>query len=275
MINHITILTVSLFLFALGLLSSCNPFIDDTLNEVYPDTTVNINSLQPQICEVVLKQTDSTFMLTEYWTDKITGRIVYKMSSKNYLNNKLHGTKYAFNDAGDTLLIEHYDNGIQVDSSIIRYSNGNPKHIIYYSEKKDGVITFEIQYHENGMEKTDLIAYEDGKINGVVHYYDDSPQHKITESYFYREGVIIGIKIFNEKYAELDRKTAAMYKAYREDSIRIAEQLLAEGSMEEDAYDVPVFYIGTEKDGMFEVGNPDNWDIMKVDPVFMLKYYNR
>ena len=67
--------------------SSCflrNPFEDETLVQVYPDTAVGINSLMPQICEVTIKSTDSTYHITKYWTDKLTGRIIYKMESDNH-----------------------------------------------------------------------------------------------------------------------------------------------------------------------------------------------
>ncbi len=134
---------------------------------------------------------------------------------------------------------------------------------------------FEIQYHENGQRKTDMVAYENGLINGAVNYYDDSPNSELTETFYYREGELIGIKIYNKNYTELDRRTAAMIQAYREDSTRIANALLADANPDGLGSDVPVFYIGTERDGMYDIGNPDDWDIMKIDPAFMLKYYNR
>ena len=258
--------------------SSCflsNPFEDETLIQVYPDTAVGINSLMPQICEVTIKSTDSTYHISKYWTDEHTGRIIYKMDDEPYKNSRLHGVKYKYGKNGDTLLVAHFENGVRIDSTVYRWDNGNPKHKYYYSPAKDGNIVFTIEYHENGMRKTDLIAFEKGQINGAVDYYDDSKQNKRSETFYYREGELIGIKIYNERYNELDRRTASMLRAYREDSTRIAQELLAEANLDGSSNEVPVFYIGTERDAMYDVGDPDNWDIMKIDPAFMLRYYNR
>lgn len=257
--------------------SSCtipNPF-NDIEETTYPDTTVYINSLTPQICEVKISDTDSTNAISIYWTDRQTGRIVYKMEDAPYKKSRLHGVQYKYNENGDTLLIANFENGIRIDSTVYYYVNGIPKHKYFYSQKKDGNIVYEIQYHESGRKKTDLIAYEDGLLNGAVHYYADADRAKITETYFYREGELIGIKIYNEIYAALDRKRDLLISQYQADSIRIAEALLASANDNSFSSDVPVFYIGTERDGMYDLGTPDDWDIMKEDPVFMLKYYNR
>jgi len=266
-----------LFIVFVGALSSCsipNPFND--IEEVtYPDTTVYINSLTPQICEVKISDTDSTNALALYWTDKLTGRIIYKMEDAPYKKSRLHGVQYKYNEAGDTLLIAHFENGIRIDSTVYYYRGGYPKHKYIYSEKKDGNILYEIQYHKSGRKKTDKIVYENGLLNGAVHYYDDTDRSKITETYFYREGELIGIKIYNEIYAALDRKKELLLAQYQADSIRIAEALLASANDNNFSSDVPVFYIGTERDGLYDLGTPDDWDIMKEDPVFMLKYYNR
>lgn len=252
--------------------SSCieNPF-DDTEYGVYPDTTVMINSLIPQICEVKISYSDTLYDVTAYWTDKQTGRIIYKMEEGAYKNGQLHGVKYEFDQDGDTILIAHFDNGIRVDSTVYYYHNGSPKHKYFYSDAKNGNIIFEIQYHENGHKKTDMVAYEDGQLNGAVHYYDDSKKQKRTETYFYRENELIGIKIYNERYAALDRRKDYLLKQYQADSARIAESLLASNHLDNEG-SVPVFYSGGMDDDFAE---PDNWDIMKIDPAFMLKYYNR
>ena len=103
-------------------------------------------------------------------------------------------------------------------------------------------------------------------------YYNDSPKNELTETFFYREGELIGIKIHNKLYAELDRRKNALLKEYRADSIRLAAILT---EFNTTGKDVPVFYAGSGKDALYDVGNPDTWDIMKIDPAFMLKYYNR
>ncbi|MCH2023446.1 MAG: hypothetical protein MK207_13300 [Saprospiraceae bacterium] len=263
-------------LFILLIFDACsNPFEDQTLKTQYPDTTVAINSLVPQKCDVTIKSTDSTYHISAYWTDKLTGRIIYKMDDEPYKNSRLHGVQYKYDEDGDTLLIAHFENGVRIDSTVYRWENGNPKHKYFYSPAKDGNIMFEIQFHENGQPKTDLVAYEKGLINGAVNYYSDSPNRELTETFYYREGELIGIKIYNKNYSELDIRTAAMMEAYKEDSTRIANALLADASPDGLGVEIPVFYIGTEKDGMYDIGDPDDWDIMKVDPAYMLKYYNR
>ena len=99
------------FFTLLGLLSSCeipkalNPF-DNTEDIVYPDTTVIINSLAPQICEVKIEDTDSTYVVTSYWTDKLTGRIIYKMGDDPYRKSRMHGTQFKYDEEGDTLFKE-------------------------------------------------------------------------------------------------------------------------------------------------------------------------
>ncbi|BDS13509.1 toxin-antitoxin system YwqK family antitoxin [Aureispira anguillae] len=267
------------FVFFIALIwvaSSCqipNPF-DTTVDIVYPDTTVTINSLLPQVCEVKVNDTDSTYLVTTYWTDKLTGRIIYKMEDAPYRNSRMHGIRYKYDADGDTLLIAHFENGVRVDSTIYYWPNGKPKHKFFYSSSKDGNINFEVQFHQNGQRKTDLIAYEDGVLNGAVDYFDDTEANKITETYYYREGKVIGIKIYNESYAELDRRKDYLLAEYRKDSVRLATELLAQAGIDETT-NVPVYYIGSEKDGLYDVGEPDDWDIMKIDPAFMLKYYNR
>jgi len=254
--------------------SSCisNPFEDtELLNVTYPDTVVNINSLTPQVCEVNIKSTDSTYHITSYWTDKLTGRIIYKMKDEPYKHSRLHGVNFEYDEDGDTLLIAHFENGIRIDSTVFYYKNGNPKHKFFYSPAKDGNIQFEIQFHENGQRETDMVVREEGLLNGAVDYYDDTEKNERTESFYYREGELIGIKIYNKDYAELDRRTAVMVERYRRDSTNLANSLAAI----EGAKEVPVFYIGSERDGLYDVGDPSNWDIMKIDPAFMLKFNNR
>lgn len=254
--------------------TSCfnNPF-DTTKELVYPDTTVSINSLLPQVCEVNIKSTDSTYHVTSYWTDKQTGKIIYKMEDAPYKKDRLHGVQYRYDEDGDTLLVAHFENGVRVDSTVYYYPNGKPQHKFYYSLAKDGNIDFEIQFHENGQRKTDMVAYENGLLNGAVDYYDNTEKNERTETFYYREGELIGIKIYNKLYAELDRRKNAMLKEYQADSIRLANILLAEvGTTDRE---VPVFYIGSERDAMYDVGEADDWDIMKIDPAFMLKYYKR
>jgi hypothetical protein len=254
--------------------SSClqNPFEDrELLNVTYPDTVVNINSLTPQICEVNIKSTDSTYHITNYWTDHLTGRIVYKMKDEPYKDSRLHGVNFEYDQDGDTLLIAHFENGIRVDSTVYFYKNGNPKHKFFYSSAKDGNIQFEIQFHENGQRETDMVVREDGLLNGAVDYYDDTQKNERTESFYYREGELIDIKIYNKDYIELDRRTAVLVARYRKDSMSLANSL---GSIE-GGRDVPVFYIGSERDALYDVGDPSTWDIMDVDPAFMLKFNNR
>ncbi len=265
------------FFFALLLAwaySSCtipNPFEDeDIMNVVYPDTTVEISSLTPQKCTVTVKSTDSTYHISSYWTDKQTGRIIYKMDDSPYVNSRLHGVQFAYDEDGDTLLIAHFENGIRVDSTVYYYDNGKPKHKFFYTPANDGNIDFEVQFHKNGQRKTDIVRYDDGLLNGAVDYYDDTPENERTETFYYREGELIGIKIYNKLYSDLDRETAAMLKAYRKDSTRLAN-LALEGA----TASVPVFYVGTERDALYDVGEPDSWNIMDIDPAFMLKYENR
>ncbi len=258
------------------LIPSCsipNPF-DDHEAVAFPDTTVHINSLTPQICEVSIRDSDSTQHTSDYWTDKQTGRIIYKMKDTPYKNSRIHGTQYQYDEDGDTLLIAHFDNGIRIDSTVYYWPNGNPRHKYFYSALKNGTILFEVQYHENGSKKTDVVMYEEGRIAGAVDYYSDEPPYKVTETYYYREGELIGIKIYNDLYDELDRRRDYLLVEYRKDSARIADALFAQAGTG-DAVDVPVYYIGTERDALHDVGKPDKWDIMKIDPAFMLKYYKR
>ena len=161
------------------------------------------------------------------------------------------------------------------DDTVEYWPNGIAKHKRFYSALRNGNVLYEVQYHANGNPKTDIIAYEDGVINGAVNYYDSSGTYKKTETYYYREGELIGIKIYNDAYAELDQKRDYLLAEYRKDSARIADDLFAQLGADGSAMEVPVYYIGTEQDAMHDVGRPDDWDIMKIDPIFMLKYYNR
>lgn len=265
---------IILILILWGSTSCYNPF--DTTKEItYPDTTVSINSLLPQVCDVSIRSTDSTYHVTSYWTDKQTGRIIYKMEDAPYKKDRLHGVQYRYDEDGDTLLVAHFENGIRVDSTVYYYPSGSPQHKFYYSPAKDGNITFEIQFHENGRRKTDMVAYENGVLNGAVDYYDATEKNERTETFYYREGELIGIKIYNKLYAELDRRKDAMLKEYQADSTRLANILLAEATGSDR--DIPVFYIGTERDALYDVGDgkAHTWDIMKIDPAFMLKYQKR
>lgn len=267
---------IAFFIVLVWMTSACqipNPF-DDTVDVVYPDTTVQINSLLPQICEVKVEDTDSTYLVTTYWTDKLTGRIIYKMEDAPYKNSRMHGIHYKYDADGDTLLIAHFEDGIRIDSTVYYWPNGMAKHKYFYSSAKDGNVDFEVQFHKNGQRKTDVVAYEDGKRNGAIDYYDDTERNQRTETYYYREGQLIGIQIYNDLYTELDRRKEYLLAEYRKDSARIATDLLAQTGTDMPA-EVPVFYIGTEKDALYDVGEPDDWDIMKVDPAFMLKYYKR
>lgn len=270
---------IGLALLAAGLLiwaisTYGNPF-DDYEPIIYPDTTVSIDNLMPQICEVTIHDNDSIYLTTAYWTDKQTGNIVYKMKDTPYKNSRIHGTQYEYDEEGDTLLIAHFENGIRIDSTVYYWSNGRPRHKFYYSALKNGNILHEIQFHENGTPRTDFIVYEDGLLNGAVHFYDTSGTAKKTETFYYREGELIGIKIYNDAYAELDRRRDFLLTEYRKDSARIADALFAQVGAEGEPTDVPVYYIGTEQDAMHDVGAPDDWDIMKIDPAFMLRYYSR
>ncbi|CAA6810880.1 MAG: Unknown protein [uncultured Aureispira sp.] len=266
------------FFILLGLLCSCeipkalNPF-DDTEDIVYPDTTVTINSLAPQICEVKIADTDSTYVVTSYWTDKLTGRIIYKMEDAPYRQSRMHGTQFEYDEQGDTLLIAHFENGIRIDSTVYYWGNGNPKHKFFYSSSKDGNINFEIQFHENGQRKTDVVVYEDGLLTGAVNYYDDTEKNERTETYYYRDNELIGIQIYNKAYEELDRRKDYLLAEYQQDSARLALAILEQAGVGDT--DVPVYYLGSEKDALYDIGDPDNWDIMKIDPAFMLKYNNR
>lgn len=253
-----------------------NPF-DNYEPIVYPDTTVQINNLMPQICEVTIHESDSVYLTTAYWTDKQTGHIIYKMKDTPYKFSRTHGTQYEYDEDGDTLLIAHFDNGIRTDSTVYYWPNGQARHKFFYSALNNGNILYEVQYHPNGRLKTDIIAYEDGLLNGAVTFYDSTAARKKKETYYYREGELIGIKIYNEAYAELDRRHDNLLAEYRKDSARIAEALFAQAQIGDgDPIEVPVYYqIGTENDAMHDVGRPDDWDIMKIDPVFMLRYYNR
>ena len=281
--NHTmrTIATVILGIYLFYFCVSCtsnpfkNPFKDESLVQVYPDTIVTINSITPQICDVTIKSTDSTYHITKYWTDASTGRIVYKMEDKPFKNSRLHGVEYKYSPSGDTLLVAHFDNGIRVDSTVYRWDNGNTRHKYYYDAAKDGNVIFEIQYHENGRRKTDMVAYENGQINGAVDYYYDDRQNKLSETFYYREGELIGIKIYNDLYNELDRRTANMLAEYRRDSARLALELAEINLSNDQSNAIAVYYIGTEKDAMYDIGNADTFDIMKIDPEFMLRYNNR
>ena len=117
------------------------------------------------------------------------------------------------------------------------------------------------------------MVYEDGLLTGAVNYYDDTEKNERTETYYYRDDVLIGIQIYNKDYEELDRRRDYLLAEYQEDSARLAIAMLDQMGIGEA--DVPVYYIGSEKDALYDVGNPDNWDIMKIDPAFMLKYNNR
>lgn len=250
-----------------------NPF-DDTVDIIYPDTTVTINSLLPQVCEVKVRNTDSTYIVTSYWTDELTGRILYKMEDAPYKNSRIHGTQYKYDEDGDTLLIAHFENGIRIDSTVYYWPNGSPKHKFFYSRIKDGNIDSEVQFHQNGRRKTDVVIYEEGLLNGAVDYYDSTKANIRTETYYYRDNELIGIKIYNKLYDELNNRRDALLAEYRKDSARIAGELFAQAGIG-IGNEVPVYYIGSEKDALYDIGEPDNWDIMKIDPDFMLKYYNR
>ncbi len=260
-----------LVVFYLLLHTSCsNPFDDMSHHVSYPDTTVMINSLSPQVSDFKVADTDSSYHITSYWTDKVTGRIIYKMSYDPYKYSRLHGTQMQFNDRGDTLLLAHFSEGIRIDSTVYKYPNGQVKQKYIYSPKQNGNILFEMNYHPNGVRKSDVIAYNNGLINGAVTYYDDTERNLPTETYFYVNSEIVGIKIYNEGYDELQRRKDGLLVAYQRDSARLAEQFLAEGDTEFDPENAKRV-IETEGGVIYDVGPPNTWDIMEVDPNFILK----
>ena len=123
--------------------SACrNPFYDPSLEVHYPDTIVQVNSLTPQVCEVKITNADSVYDITSYWTDKVTGRIIYKMSYSPYLNGRLHGIRMLFDDKGDTMLLAHFDQGVRVDSTVYKYPNGQVKQKFFYSKEQNVIFYF-------------------------------------------------------------------------------------------------------------------------------------
>jgi hypothetical protein len=141
----------------------------------------------------------------------------------------------------------------------------------YYSKKQNGNILSELNYHPNGQRKSDVITYHNGLINGAVNYYDDTEANRPTETYFYINSEIVGIKIYNDAYDLLQRRKDGLLAAYQKDSARIAEKILAE--LEEGVgTNVPVQYESSGKEGMYDVGPPNTWDILEVDPDFILKF---
>ena len=266
-------LPLLIWIASLYFFSACeNPFHDPSLDIDYPDTLVQINSLSPQICEVKISESDSVYNITSYWTDKQTGRIIYKMSYSPYFNSRLHGAQMVFDDKGDTLRLAHFDQGVRIDSTIYRYPNGQIKHKYLYSSKGNGNITYEYNYHPNGVRKSDIIQYNKGLINGAVTYYDDTPRNKPTETYYYVDSEIVGIKIYNDDYESLARRKDAMLAAYQQDSARIALALAEDLANGEGAInDIPVIYFGSKKEAMYDVGDPDLWDILEEDPNFILR----
>jgi len=261
-------LPILFFITVVLLHSACNPFMDSNAETMLPDTAVVIRSLSPQVCQVKRINSDTTYYITSYWTDKLTGRIIYKMKYEPYKMSRLHGVKMIFDEKGDTLAIEHFEDGVRVDSSVYRYPNGQTKQKIFYSKKKDGNILWELNYHPNGRKKTDLIPYTDGLITGEVTYYDTSAQSKPTETYFYVESEIVGIKIYNDQYRQLDIRKNAMLSAYQKDSARIA-MAMTDSSDNSFRAVVPA---DSKREAFYDVGEPDEWDIMKKDPNFILDF---
>lgn len=260
-----------LIILAILLHSSCNPFDNLPDEIIYPDTTVTINSLSPQVCEVKIEQSDSVYDITSYWTDKLTGRIIYKMEYNPYKYSRLHGVQLEFNDAGDTLFMAHFSEGIRVDSTVYWYPNGQVKQKYYYSKKQDGNILSELNFHPNGRRRSDVITYHNGLINGAINYYDSTAANRPTETYFYINSEIVGIKIYNDAYDELQRRKDGLLAAYQRDSARIAENFLADLE-ETQGTNIRVKYEGSGKEAMYDVGPPNTWDILEVDPDFILKY---
>lgn len=261
-----TLVIVLLFVSIFGF--SCQ-YLGEGSNYTYPDTTVLIDKLTPQVCQVTIYQSDTTYTITDFWTDQLTGDIVYKMKESPYKFSRLHGIQYVYNDRGDTMEMDCFDRGIRVDSSYKKHPNGQIALKEYYSSKKDGNKIYAMRFHANGMKETDVIQYTNGVINDAVTFYDDSPENKITEIFYYVNDQIVGIRIFNEQYQSLDRRKDALYKAYRADSARIAMALMDTSVTE--FVEIPVVYENLGSDANYDIGGPDPFDIMIEDPAFVLR----
>ncbi len=250
-----------------------NPFHDSSLDLSYPDTAVTVLTLSPQICRVKITPTDTNYYITSYWTEEATGRILYKMDFAPYINSRLHGIQMKFDHRGDTLLMAHFDDGIRVDSTVYKYPNGQVKQKFFYSKKRNGNILYEVNFHANGQRKSDVIQYNKGLINGAVTYYDSTARNLATETYYYVDSEIIGIKIYNEDYDNLARRKSAMQAAYQIDSARIAQVAVdnLEKGISGTKENVHVIYQGAKTDAMYDIGEPDMWDILKKDPDFILQ----
>ncbi|MCP4439914.1 MAG: hypothetical protein GY810_13295 [Aureispira sp.] len=205
-------------------LPSCVTITNEEMSDgVLPDTVVL--SIEPKRTDVQIQQTDTTYDIISYWTDPVTGRILYTAETESYKHGQLHGTKIEWNENGDTVHLSFWEDGIHVDSSLNWYDSRVVKQRVFYSLKRNGNKEYEVNYHPNGKSSTDTIWYTNGWRNGAVTYYDTTG-YRATETYFYADNELIGIEIYNDQYLALDRNARNLRQQIYLDSIKQSKDTL-------------------------------------------------
>jgi antitoxin component YwqK of YwqJK toxin-antitoxin module len=165
--------------------------------------------------------TDSTHHTTAYWIDGTTGKRLFKLEEEFFMKNRWDSVRSRWNRQGQLTHRSTWDNGVCIGTSTDWYDNGQIATEIQYDKK--GNKTFEMNFHPNGNRRTDTLMYVDGKLQGNINHYD-STGTKVTETYSYVNDVLVGIRIYRDKYANLKTKVNYLEMAVKASNDTTTEQ---------------------------------------------------
>lgn len=201
---------------AMTSLSSCSIF-GEPEGPKYPDTL--ILATKGSFAEVQFMRNDSMYDIVRYWTDD-NGQWLYKLQEEPYKHGRLHGKKIRWNHYGDTLHFSVWQEGIPRDSMLEFYEDKpqQPRQVVYF--RSNGNKDYEVFFHPNGKARTDTILYIKGLREGPISFYDSFPANRIpSETYFYKNDKLIGVKIYNKQYDQMESKALALSLQIIKDSI--------------------------------------------------------
>jgi antitoxin component YwqK of YwqJK toxin-antitoxin module len=178
------------------------------------DTVVSAPNLKD--IEVQFVDTDSSYSVISYWTDK-NGRPLYMKSRQYFVRQAKHGPEKKWAMNGQLIYTALWSNGTATGSIMEYYENGEMKRRVDYDDSK-GYPRYEMNFHKDGTKKTDTINYFKGKKEGAINYYSEETG-ELAETYIYARDTLISIKIYKPEYELLDRQALALLKSMKRDSM--------------------------------------------------------
>lgn len=193
--------------------SSCSSSFGNSGAEFKADTVVAVKTVKH--ITVQTTGSDSSSKVVNYWTDQ-DGRPLFKKSEEYFVNDALDGFQRRWSENGRLIYEAQWSEGVPMEYMQSFHENGQLKKRIYYNKQKS-FPDYEVNFHANGIPRTDTILYAEGKKEGVINYYTD--EGELKESHIYANDSLIRIKIYNEEYERLLRMVNALKNSMEKDSI--------------------------------------------------------